>query len=270
MYSKQAEADLEELRAEGLRPTDADVVRLHELGWRCERGPETTALNAPRRAYAGNCAFYEPTVCAIAWMREHEGRARDGRSADWMWAYALAHARDPEALAAADTPAKIRSAVEGWAAGLDATEAEVMRAADYVCGAGEAVAERTELEIASAAGADPDAELEELLAEAAAAAGLTWREIIAQTPARLVAVVRAAYALRHGEPEHTRSAGRATAAYMATLAAIAKRLRSEAASGGKVELVQDPRQDGGQLDRAEHGEQVGGRPVEVVGESGVE
>ena len=57
MISQLAKDDLDDLRAEGLTPSDEDIIRLHALGRRVSDGQETTAYNAPRFAIAGGVVF---------------------------------------------------------------------------------------------------------------------------------------------------------------------------------------------------------------------
>ena len=64
MISQLAKDDLDDLRAEGLTPSDEDVIRLHALAARISDGPETTAYNVPRFAVAGGVVFWEPTMAA--------------------------------------------------------------------------------------------------------------------------------------------------------------------------------------------------------------
>ena len=67
MISQLAKDDLDDLRAEGLTPSDEDVIRLHALAARISDGPETTAYNVPRFAVSGGVVFWEPTMAAHFW-----------------------------------------------------------------------------------------------------------------------------------------------------------------------------------------------------------
>ena len=67
MTSELAKDDLEDLRAEGLTPTDDDIIRLHALALEITNGSETTAANTPRWATAGGVVFWEPTMAARFW-----------------------------------------------------------------------------------------------------------------------------------------------------------------------------------------------------------
>ena len=83
MFSQLAKEDLDDLRAEGLNPTDEDVIRLHALAARITDGPETTAYNAPRFATAGGVVFFEPTMASFFWYSYAKRFADDQPTEDW-------------------------------------------------------------------------------------------------------------------------------------------------------------------------------------------
>ena len=81
------------------------------------------------------------------------------------------------------------------------------------------------------------ANLEEILARAAAATGLTFDDIMVQTPSRLRGMIYAAHV--QAGMEMSKTSARAHAEYLATLDAIAKRLRAEKAVSSHGGIVAD-------------------------------
>lgn len=238
--SELAKADLDDMRAEGLAPSDEDVLTLHALGRRISDGPETTAYNAPRFAIAGGVVFWEPTLAAFYFYRYASTFADDEDTADWLFAFACANGRERGYLENLRDPEEIECALGNFLGSLTATKAEVDNAVCYAaCGEGSPEPEKTDMtKAAEAAKAGGDAErererrnyarLEERLAEAAAATGLTYEDIMIQTPSRLAGMIYAAH-VKAGM-QLTRTSAKANADYLATRAAILKRLRAEKAA----------------------------------------
>lgn len=233
VVSQLAKADLDDLRAEGLAPSDEDIIRLHALALRISDGPETTAYNFPRFSIAGGVVFHEPTMAALMWYRYAKMFASDEPTADWMFAFACAKGRVRGFLDALRDPREIEKALGAFIASVAATKAEVDNAVYYAAvGNDSPDAEQTEMEKRKAALETPDerqaknyAKLEKRLAQAAAATGLTFDDLMAQTPSRLRTFIDAAHVLA-GE-EMTPNAAAAHASYLATLDAIRKRLVAE-------------------------------------------
>lgn len=133
MFSEMARVDLERLRANGFKPTDAEVIRLNDLGVRIERGKNTTVANMPRIGCAGNVILYEPTVGMLEWWHNF------GRDASWTtrgkldtYYFALAHSRDAELLDGLTKAGEIRRAVRVWKTKVFATDGEMWRALMWV------------------------------------------------------------------------------------------------------------------------------------------
>lgn len=233
MTSPLASEDLEDLRAEGLSPTDEDVIRLHALARRITDGPETTAYNAPRFAVAGGVVFWEPTMAARYWYAYARRFADDAQTEDWLFAFACAHGRERGYLDGLRDPDEIQRAVGAFVGSCTATRAEIESAVYYaVAGAEDIKAEKTELAKSRDRDTTPDererrnfAAMEEILAEAAASTGLTFDDLMAQTPSGLNGMIYAAHV--QAGMKLTRTSAKAHADYMATLSAIAKRLRGE-------------------------------------------
>ena len=71
MLSKMAMEDIAALRADGIDVPPREVVRLNALGLRAERGPDSLSVfAAPRVAFLGDSALYEPTLGAEMWLRQ--------------------------------------------------------------------------------------------------------------------------------------------------------------------------------------------------------
>lgn len=235
MTSQLAREDLEDLRAEGLVPSDEDVIRLHALALKITDGPETTAYSAPRFAIAGGVVFWEPTMAALYWYGYAKRLADDTPTADWMFAFACAKGRERGYLGGLHDPAEIERALGQFVGGIAATKAEVDSAVYYAAaGIEDPKPEKTDLAKKRERDETSDererrnfAALEERLAEAAAATGLTFDDLMCQTPSRLRGMIYAAHV--QAGMEMSKTSAKAHADYLATLHAITARLRAEKA-----------------------------------------
>lgn len=234
MTSELAAGDLEDLRAEGLTPTDEDVIRLHALAVKISDGPETTAFNTPRWATAGGVVFWEPTMAARFWYGYAKQFADDQDTEDWLFAFACAKGREPKFLDTLHDPEEIECALGCFISSVTATKSEVERAVYYAAvGKREVEAEKTALQKQHEAEDEKRTDreqrnfsaLEDILAKAAAATGLTFDDIMVQTPSRLRGMIYAAHV--QAGMEMTKTSAKAHADYLATLDAISKRLRAE-------------------------------------------
>lgn len=235
MISQLAKEDLEDLRGEGLTPTDEDVIRLHALALKITDGPKATAYNAPRFAIAGGVVFWEPTMAAFYWYGYAKRYADDEPTADWLFAFACAKGRERGYLDGLHDPDEIQCALGHFISGVTATKAEVDAAVYYAAvGIEDPKPEKTDIAKEREKNETPDererrnfAALEEKLAEAAAATGLTFDDLMCQTPSRLRGMIYAAHVL--AGMEMTKTSAKAHADYLATLNAITARLRAEKA-----------------------------------------
>ena len=239
MISQLAKDDLDDLRAEGLTPSDEDIIRLHALGRRVSDGQETTAYNAPRFAIAGGVVFWEPTLAAFYFYRYASTFAEDEATADWLFAFACARGRDHGYLENLRDPKEIERALGNFIASITASKYEVDNAVYYAAvGVDDPEPEKTDMakaKEAREAALDPGERerrnfqrLEERLSRAAAATGLTFDDIMVQTPSRLSAMIYAAHV--QAGMQLTAASSKANADYLATLSAIRKRLREEKAA----------------------------------------
>ena len=240
VISDLAAMDLDRLRADGLTPSDEDIIRLHALALKISDGPERTCWRKPRHARVAGEILWEPTIAALLWL-DHAASVDCGVDDDILTAYACATGRDPEALSALTRPRDIRRAVRAWLRTLGCTVPELMAAAAYaVEGVGEPDPDRTEMAARRDAKSSDDvssdalALLEREIAEAAANTGLNLSDILAQTPSRLAGMIHAAH-VDAGEPL-TRTVARCHADYLATLAAIRHRLQSVANANTSSEI----------------------------------
>ena len=240
MISQLAKEDLEDLRGEGLTPTDEDVIRLHALALKITDGPEATAYNAPRFAIAGGVVFWEPTMAAFYWYGYAKRYADDEPTADWLFAFACAKGRERGYLDGLRDPEEIQSALGHFIASVTATKAEVENAVYYAAVGQWVKPEKTELAKRRERAETPDerersnfAALEETLAQAAVSTGLTFDDLMCQTPSRLRGMIYAAHV--QAGMQLTKTSAKAHAEYLATLNAIAKRLREEKAASVEAE-----------------------------------
>lgn len=236
MLSDTARDDIADLRAEGLHPTDADVVRLNSLALAITDAGKTTAANLPRFGVAGDTVFWEPTIAAREWYLTVKEIARSEEEADRFFAFACAKGRDYAALKDLYSPAAVRAKVNAFFRSVAATWGEVSRAVSYAAlGSDQEIPDPTDIAKQRDAGIAPRererrnfAALEQTLAAAAASTGLTFAELMEQTPSRLCAMIYAAHAVA-GE-DLTPAVAAAHADYLASLKVIADRLRAESAA----------------------------------------
>lgn len=236
MISQLAKEDLEDLRAEGLTPTDEDIIRLHALALKITDGPETTAYNAPRFSKAGGIVFWEPTMAALYWYQYAKTYADDEDTEDWMFAFACANGRHRGYLYELTRPEEIQCALGHFIGSCTATKDEVDAAVYYATvGIKDVEPEPTDMAKKRTAEETKDERvrrnfeaMERRISEAAAATGLTFEDLMVQTPSRLRGMIYAAHV--QAGMELTKTSAKAHADYLATLNAITKRLREEKAS----------------------------------------
>ena len=204
MVSELAKGDWEDLRARGLNPTLEDFDRLNCIALRLKDGDETTCANFPRVGWAGDVPFFEPTVQVFAWYHGFAVRAAANvETENTLWAFALAHAREPHFFDALTTPEAIDKAASEWAASLPVTLEEVVRACRYAAiGFDDAEAASPVQGDSSpgnpvhssdtSAAARNLANLEDRLAKACAALHATPTDLQCETPSRLDRLCEAA------------------------------------------------------------------------------
>lgn len=239
MVSELARGDWEELRARGLNPTLDDFDRLNQIALRLTDGAETTEANFPRVGWAGDVPFHEPTFQAFAWYHAYARRAAaNAETEGTLWAFALAHAREPRFFDALTTPEAIDRAASAWAASLPVSREEVMRACRYAAvgfddawpATNEAADGGPRFRADRSEAARNLAALEARLAEACAALHVAPDALKCETPSRLDRICEAA-AVELGRPL-ARDEARLRADYDLTLREIARRLKKGADDDG--------------------------------------
>lgn len=258
MVSKLAKGDWEDLRAQGLNPTLEDFDRLNCIALRLTDGDETTCANFPRVGWAGDVPFFEPTIQAFAWYHGYAVRAAaNTETENTLWAFALAHAREPHFFDSLTTPEAIDKAASAWAASLPVTKDEVLRACRYAVngfddavagergtGNGEQVADGSSLSgerpestplqgvrhrASASAAARNLANLEKRLAKACAELHAKPTDLMCETPSRLDRICEAA-AVELGKTMKPDEA-KLRADYDLTLREIYLRLKMERGNG---------------------------------------
>lgn len=197
MVAELARGDFEDLQAEGLHPSLDDFDRLNQLALRLEAGAETTPANAPRIGWAQDVPFYEPTAGAIMWLQDYARRVPcDTETQQVFFYYALAHGRTPEIFEGLKEPKVIQREVKEWLRRLPCTEEEIERACHYAAwGFDDAEPAMTKMRKAylqrknKTVAAENMERLERVMANAAAASGFSYADLLACTPSRLNAMV---------------------------------------------------------------------------------
>lgn len=235
MVAELARGDYEDLVADGLKPTLDDFDRLNQLALRLEDGPETTPANHPRIGWAGDVPFHEPTACAIMWLKDYAERVpSDAETQQSFFFFACAHAKDPSAFDGLETPKDIEKAVKKWLRSVPCTVSEMARACHYAAwGYADAVPALSPMKLEhlrrkgkTVAVANLE-NLERVVAEAAGTTGLSYFDIMAQTPSRLNAMVVAS-AIEAGA-RVTKDTAKLQVDYASTLNEIRTRLEKERA-----------------------------------------
>lgn len=235
MVAELARGDYEDLIADGLNPTLDDFDRLNQLALRLEDGPETTPANHPRIGWAGDVPFHEPTACALMWLQDFADRVPcDAETQQTFFFFACAHAKDPSAFAGLERPKDIEKAVKKWLRTVPCTVREMARACHYAAwGYADAVPALSPMKLEhlrrkgkTAAIAHLE-NLERVTTEAAATTGLSYFDIMAQTPSRLNAMVVAAEI--EAGMRVTRDTAKLQVDYASTLNEIRARLEKERA-----------------------------------------
>ena len=238
MVAELARGDFEDMRAEGLNPTLDDFDRLNQLALRLEDGPETTPANHPRIGWAGDVPFHEPTACALMWLQDYARRASSDEDTQLSFFYfACAHATDPSAFDGLETPKAIEKAVRAWMRKVPCTVREMARACHYATwGFSDAVAALSPMKMEHLRRSGRDAavanleRLERVVAQAAALTGLSYLDLMAQTPSRLNAMVLASQV--EAGATVSRNTAKLQVDYTSTLNEIRARLERERSDGG--------------------------------------
>lgn len=172
-------------------------------------------------------------MTAIMWYGYAKNYADDEPTADWLFAFACAKGRERGYLDGLRDPEEIQCALGSFMANFTGTKSELDNAVYFATvGKAEPRPEKTELAKEREKRETPDererknfAALEEKLAAAAAATGLTFDDLMVQTPSRLCGMIYAAHV--QAGMVLSKPTAKAHVDYLATLSAIRKRLESE-------------------------------------------
>ena len=128
-----AKKRLRVLRAEGVNPTDEELVWLVDLARALDEVPEDYNP-ASFAVYAGRCPLYPLTIAGRMWLFEIAAPALDGFDSliNLALPFALAHGKKVDLLKSLTDPGQIAAAIDLWATGLDCTESELIAAADRI------------------------------------------------------------------------------------------------------------------------------------------
>jgi len=121
-----AEAMIARLRAEGIDPTPAEIVRLNWLAWQVETPGHRLLLSRGIPVEVGGAILWPLTLAGQEWF---------GHIVEWLpddeqhlaLAYAMAHGRREDCTLPI-TPADARKAVRAWRGGLRCRTSEIIEA----------------------------------------------------------------------------------------------------------------------------------------------
>jgi len=132
MISQMAKEDCLALLAEGITPTYEQAVTLNALGLLVERGPFAgVVFTAPRVAWAGTVALFEPTIQSEQWYIEKAAGWWTGKSLFWALAWACAHSTHPRYFERWQNEGMTRAAIQQWGNRLPCTVAQLTIALDF-------------------------------------------------------------------------------------------------------------------------------------------
>lgn len=138
MISQTAIESLEELKAEGLEPSFADVIRLNALGLRLEASRKRNSADSldylPRvAAVSKTLSFRQPTVGHEIWLDRIERLLPPGDYQSLLAVKAFALSRPANDLPDPDDPRSIKKAVDSFCADCrDLTRDQIYAAIEYV------------------------------------------------------------------------------------------------------------------------------------------
>ena len=191
MVSQMAKEDVAALIAEGITPSFEQCCDLNALGLLVERGPYAGIVYAaPRVAWAGPVAVFEPTIQSEQWYIEKASDWWTGKSLFWALAWACAHAPEEGFFADWNDEPKTRSTIEVWGRQLACTPKQLSSALEFVIRGHDAPPEGTDVpqDDQQAIMACPHTDLvDDALA---AGLGLTPERIAAMPRRRVVGILR--------------------------------------------------------------------------------
>lgn len=122
---------IDALLAEGVNPTPAEVVMLNALAWEIESPRHRATLARGVPSFAGRVALWPLTLAAEAWWSEAVKSAKSSAEQMMLLGYAMAHARQQDALDGTPHYEAVKRA-EKWCKALRVRANELSVAIDEV------------------------------------------------------------------------------------------------------------------------------------------
>jgi hypothetical protein len=221
MVSELAQADIAELEAQGIRLALQEIIRLNELGLRCERGARSADVAAsPRIGWAASVPIHEPTSQVEEWMEDYAERfAADDDSYSAMLLFACAHAREQGFFDRSElhSPRGVREEIKRWKKTAVATKREFAVALHYAVYGDDPGADVVPVSSEKAGHEEPG--LSALDEAISAGLGLSLAELRTLSTSRLYAIIGQHYR-NAGFSDGKQADVRRHAEYVRTLAAI--------------------------------------------------
>lgn len=130
-----AAAELAELRAQGIQPTDEETVWLNDLGKLVETPALRLQIAQGQPARVNGIAFHPLTLQAAEWFDRHACRLfKSSTMLMYCLAFAMVHGRTPGAFEQLSEYAPARQAVNRWVLHLPIRHEELLAAVAAVVG----------------------------------------------------------------------------------------------------------------------------------------
>ena len=240
MISELAKDDIEQLRADGLEPSVADIIRLNALGLKVEAEAKANPRDAtdylPRVAVVTpSLSFRQPTIGHEVWIAKVRRFIADNDFETLLAIQAFALSRDLSKLPDPDDIKSISAAVDAFTADCrELTRDQIVAALDYAMFGSSAVVGEVSVN-ADGKDAEEDGSEFDDWKECVAAGmlaygkivlfGSTFADIERLTRPQYRALIRNAYVFHHmTAPDHKTDA---QGDYYATLDAIRERLKTD-------------------------------------------
>lgn len=122
---------INDLLAEGIEPTPAEIVMLNALAWELESPRHRSMLARGVPVFAGRVALWPLTLAAEAWWNEATKHAKGNAEQMILLGFAMAHARNQDVLDATPIHEAVKHA-EKWCRTLRVRAKELSVAIDEV------------------------------------------------------------------------------------------------------------------------------------------
>ena len=133
MLSEMCKEDIAYLTGQGVTLSPAQIIRLNDLALATEFGSESSLfIHAPRVAWAGSTAIFEPSIQLHVWFRDFASVWwATPQSLNLASAWACAHSNRKGWFSQWTDEAATRKAIEAWQRTLDCTPAQLDNAVNY-------------------------------------------------------------------------------------------------------------------------------------------